>query len=580
VIRTSSFLPSLPGLLLLIAALPVLGQAGTASIVIHGADDLLGDNIRNHLRIDREACDTPLARLERLRTQVSGNVTRAGQALGYYRLEHTMQFTRDENCWQLQLDITPGERMLVSEVSIRLPGDAENIKIFGEVLADLPAMEGQPLHHGEYESVKNALSAAAVENGFFAARFERAELRVDLTAYAATIEMQFAPGVRYTFGDISVAPVPGFSEAFVRGMILLEPGLPYSSAALLEQRTQLDDTQFFRQITITPELAGTNDQTVPVSIELIPRLRHAWSTGIGFTTDTGPRVRAAYENRYINTRGHHLDSDFAVSSVRSQVNMGYVIPMDDPLTTSLNFNTGYITEKTDTYDSDRFKLETAYRRESASGWLETYSVDYLRDDYIIDQQEDNSTLTMLGYSLSKTVTNDFIFPTRGWRLFGQVRGASEGLMSDTTFVQLYVSGKGVLDFGPGRFVTRFEMGTTWNDDVQELPVSVRYFAGGDQSIRGYKYQSLGPTNENDEVIGGKHLLVGSVEYDFQVRNNWRAALFYDGGNAFVSQEFDWAQSVGIGVRWLSPIGPIRADIAHALSDEGGFRLHITMGPDL
>ena len=349
---------------------------------------------------------------------------------------------------------------------------------------------------------------------------------------------------------------------------------------LLEQRTQLDDTQFFRQITITPELAGTNDQTVPVSIELIPRLRHAWSTGIGFTTDTGPRVRAAYENRYINTRGHHLDSDFAVSSVRSQVNMGYVIPMDDPLTTNLNFNTGYITEKTDTYDSDRFKLETAYRRESASGWLETYSVDYLRDDYIIDQQEDNSTLTMLGYSLSKTVTNDFIFPTRGWRLFGQVRGASEGLMSDTTFVQLYASGKGVLDFGPGRFVTRFEMGTTWNDDVQELPVSVRYFAGGDQSIRGYKYLSLGPTNENDEVIGGKHLLVGSVEYDFQVRNNWRAALFYDGGNAFVSQEFDWAQSVGIGVRWLSPIGPIRADIAHALSDEGGFRLHITMGPDL
>jgi translocation and assembly module TamA len=313
---------------------------------------------------------------------------------------------------------------------------------------------------------------------------------------------------------------------------------------------------------------------------MLPRLRHAWSTGIGFTTDTGPRVRAAYENRYINTRGHRLDSDAAVSSIRSRINLGYSIPLNDPLTTSLNFSTGYITEKTDTYDSDRFKLETAYRRESASGWLETWSINYLRDAYVINQQEDTSILTIPGYSLSRTSADDYINPSRGWRLFGQIRGATDAVISDTTFVQLYTSGKGIISVGPGRFITRFEFGTTWIDVAEELPVSLRYFAGGDQSIRGYDYQSLGPVNADDEVIGGKHLFAGSVEYDFPVKNNWRAALFYDGGNAFSSQKFDWKQSVGIGVRWISPIGPIRADLAHALNDEGGFRLHITMGPDL
>ena len=560
------------------------GRAGAQSaapvISIEGADAALTANIHNHLRIGREACDTPLVRLERLRGQVSADVQNAAHALGYYRVAASTRFSRQEGCWQLLVSVTPGDRIPVNEVSIRLPEIPGISEVFDEVLADLPDLAGAPLHHGEYEAVKSALSAAAVENGFFGARFERSEIRVDLVAYSADIMIEFEPGPRYRFGEIRVAPVPGFSGEFINSMIILEPGQPYSSAALLEQRTQLDETQYFRQITISPQLSQASNQSVPVLIEIAPRLRHAWSTGIGFTTDTGPRVRANYDNRYINSRGHSLESDAAVSGVRSQINLGYAIPMDDPLTTSLNFNTGFITENTDTYDSDRFTLETAYRRESSTGWLETWSVDYLKDDYVIDLQEDRTSLTMLGYSLSKSIADDFIYPTRGWKLFGQVRGASEGIVSDTTFVQLYTSGKGVLGIGPGRFITRFEAGTTWIEDALELPASVRYFAGGDQSIRGYKYQTLGPTNDNDEVIGGKHLLTASVEVDFPVKDNWRAALFYDGGNAFSSQEFDWKQSVGIGVRWLSPIGPIRADFAHALSDEGGFRLHITMGPDL
>jgi len=118
------------------------------------------------------------------------------------------------------------------------------------------------------------------------------------------------------------------------------------------------------------------------------------------------------------------------------------------------------------------------------------------------------------------------------------------------------------------------------EQSQDLPVSVRFFTGGDQTIRGYRYQSLGPLNSNGEVVGGKHLVAGAIEYDYPVANNWRAAVFYDAGNAFSSDSIEWKQSVGMGLRWMSPIGPIRVDLAHALDDEGGFRLHITMGPDL
>lgn len=549
-------------------------------IEILGGDAALTSNIASHLRIHNEPCDTPLARLERLKPQVLDNVIKAGRALGYYRLAADAGFGEENDCWHLVLTVTPGERIPINEVSIHLQDEAKSIEVFSEILANHPLQTGVPLNHGHYEALKNALSAAAVEDGYFGARFERAEIQLDLRLYQANIHLEFDPGPRYRFGVIRVLPVEGFSRRFIESMLTLETGQPYSSTALLDQRTSLDESQYFRQVSISPQLSQARNQSVPVIIELSPRARNAWSTGIGFTTDTGPRIRGAYENRYVNRRGHKLSSDAAISGVRSQANLGYNIPLDDPLTTRLSFGVGYVTENTDTYDSDRYKLETALRRESSSGWMESYSIDYLRDDYIIDQQADVSALTMFGYSLSKTAADDFILPTKGWRLFGQLRGASDSILSDTSFIQLYTSGKGIMSWGRSRLITRFELGTTLSDEAAELPASVRFFAGGDRSIRGYKYQTLGPRNSNGEVTGGKHLITGSIEYDFPVKNNWRAAIFYDGGNAFSSEKLDWEQSVGLGFRWLSPIGPIRTDLAHALGEEGGFRLHITMGPDL
>jgi translocation and assembly module TamA len=153
------------------------------------------------------------------------------------------------------------------------------------------------------------------------------------------------------------------------------------------------------------------------------------------------------------------------------------------------------------------------------------------------------------------------------------------LVSDTTFLQLQVSARYIFSLGQFRLLSRVDVATTVIDDKDELPASLRYFVGGDQTIRGYKYQSLGP-EEDGEVVGGKHMLVGSVEMDFPVRPNWRAAVFYDSGNAFSDFEnIDWKHGVGFGVRWLSPIGPVRVDLAHPVN-LSGVRLHISMGPDL
>jgi len=135
---------------------------------------------------------------------------------------------------------------------------------------------------------------------------------------------------------------------------------------------------------------------------------------------------------------------------------------------------------------------------------------------------------------------------------------------------------------------RTEIGSTQLDDFSDLPASVRFFAGGDTSVRGYAFESLGPTEtvvvdgvEKTEVVGGNNLLVNSIEYDYLFKDTkWAAAIFFDAGNAANDTEIDVKRGAGVGARWISPIGPIRIDVAKALDGDEDWRLHITMGPDL
>ena len=147
------------------------------------------------------------------------------------------------------------------------------------------------------------------------------------------------------------------------------------------------------------------------------------------------------------------------------------------------------------------------------------------------------------------------------------------------------TGKWVLNLGTkNRLLTRADVGATMIENIIDLPASKRFYAGGDTSIRGYSYEELGPLNSLGQVIGGKYLLVGSAELDHRLSDKWSVAAFYDVGNAL--NNFDnlgdqIAEGAGVGIRWHSPVGPVRIDFAWALTEPyDGFRLHLVIGPDL
>ena len=119
------------------------------------------------------------------------------------------------------------------------------------------------------------------------------------------------------------------------------------------------------------------------------------------------------------------------------------------------------------------------------------------------------------------------------------------------------------------------------ESIDKLPPSLRFYAGGDQSVRGYGYKSLGPTDSSGRVVGGQYLTEGSVELERKLFGIWSAAVFYDLGNAYDTIDANLQQGVGVGVRMTLPFGQIRLDLADAISEEGfSLRIHLTLGADL
>lgn len=172
--------------------------------------------------------------------------------------------------------------------------------------------------------------------------------------------------------------------------------------------------------------------------------------------------------------------------------------------------------------------------------------------------------------------------SKGRRYNFDVRGASDSLGSDTSFLQFKASGRWIHSLSERtRLLTRTRLGATLQDEFTELPASVRFFTGGDRSVRGYGFETLGPLDEQGKVIGGSHLVEAGIELERMIKDQWSVALFADTGSAFNGTDVNFSTGIGLGVRWYSPVGPIRLDFAHPLDDATrSLRLHFSLGPDL
>jgi translocation and assembly module TamA len=332
---------------------------------------------------------------------------------------------------------------------------------------------------------------------------------------------------------------------------------------------------------VEPEFDKLSEQRVPVALTLTPALRNRYSLGLGYGTDTGIRTKMEWRNRLFNDSGHKVHSSLQLSEKINRVGASYEIPVADPRYDAVKYAGNWVNEKWNDTQTELLSVAAAL---SHSGPMYQYgSTLEIRDEnYNVGVTNGSSLLLLPGGSWSVVFAENRINTKDGWRFSVDLKGADKALFSDATFVQAQAGVKGITSISEKwRLIGRFTLGSTVVDSINSLPPSLRFYTGGDQSVRGYAYKSIGPVDASGTVIGGRYLMVGSMEVERKVDEMWSVAAFYDTGQAMDSMNVELKKSVGIGGRITLPFGQIRLDVAvPLLEEEHSFRIHFNVGADL
>lgn len=561
---------------LLVNGIPL--SAAELDVKVEPGNRALRENIENHIGDLGDRDERELLRYSRI---ARDQAQKALQALGYYNAVIDSEVIGGETP-RLSMRIVPGPPVRLRNVQVQVEGPATELTGFRNPQGALKP--DAVLNHGSYNEVKQRIVNLASRFGFFDGRFTRQRLAVDPKENFADIELVFESGPRYLLGEVSFDGDAPFDADLLERMVPFEPGTPYDSERVADLNQALQSSGYFEGVRVDANPANASDQHIPISVLLTTREPRTLGLGLGFSTDVGPRIRLDWTRHWVNPQGHSYGAEAELSAPRQNVGLWYDVPLDPPLTDKLRYAGGYQYEELGDNDSLSRLLTVGpeWHRLLDNGWQRVWSLKWQHEEYRLGDDSGLSTLLMPGVAYSLLRSDNRIDPSNGYRLEFELAAAKQGLMSDADLIHANAMLKGLSTlFERHRFLGSVQLGANLTDEYTQVPPSLRYFAGGDQSVRGYDYQSLSPTNSDGDRIGGRYQFAMTAEYQYSLTEKWRVATFMDQGNAFNSADFpSLKSSVGVGVRWVSPVGPIRVDLAHPLDDDGGVRLHFSMGPEL
>lgn len=573
-------------------ALTLVSQQSAAKVTLSGVSGAARANVEHGLALNDAPCDTPAWSLRRMTADARDDVRRALEPLGFYRAQVTIKdetpgadaqansTSKNPPCWSIRIDVNPGQPTTYGNVELRVLGEGKDDPAFQRVIDNTEVRRGAVVHHGRYRALKTTLQNLAAQRGYFDAVFRASEVVVAADGQSASVKVDYDTGPRYRFGDVVNASdllVPRLLDVLVD----VAPNTPYNASALTSTHRNFLDSGYFSVVTVDADPATAVDLAIPVRITATPAKTRVYTGGIGFASDVGPRFRLNYRNRRINRRGHTLNSQLLASPVQSLLGVEYRIPAGDDRRDVFALTGAVEDQDTDTSEFTSFELGLRRTHASDNGWLRTIGIEARREDFEVGDQIDATTLLMPSIGWWRSTQSASPRPNRGYRLAFDIRGASDALGSDTSFLQLEANARAIHSLNERtRLLGRVRLGYTERENRDALPPSLRFFAGGDNSVRGYGFETIGPADNDGVVIGGSHIFATSLEIDYLFRPNWSVALFADTGSAFDGGSIELQTGVGIGLRRLTPVGPFRIDVAAPLDLDRSFRLHFSIGSDL
>ncbi|MDF3982073.1 autotransporter assembly complex protein TamA [Luteibacter sp. PPL554] len=580
------------GLLLPWFILPAMAHASIV-LTVDGVDDSLKGAVVSGVELSQYATrNVTAAQIRRLYEKAPDEVQAALRPYGYYEATATGDLTQVGNDWHVALHVVPGAPVKVTAVDVQIDDTAAKVPAVRYALRGVNALKDQTLNDGQYDGARDAVGGALTATGFLDARLVTHRVEVNRAEHSAIVHLTWDAGERYRFGRI-VFKNSQFREGFLDRYVPFKSGDYFSQSKLLELQQALNGADYFAVVNVMPDTDHATAGHIDVDVELAPAKRTIYTGGPFFGTDTGPGLRGGIEKRWVNDRGHKWKNELVVAQRLKTLSTLYQIPMPGPNQRSFNFGANYRDANTVTSKSRTLQL-VANETRLWHGWQRTIGINALSGTFTVGKrggEGDNavglergrSTLLYPEITLSRKRGDNPTFVRDGWSLTFTGRSTTGTLLSDARFSQVIGDAKWIRSFwGDNRLILRGSAGKIWTDDFSALPPQLRFFAGGDRSVRGYDFESIGPRNSFNRVIGGEGLLVGSTEVEHYFTRQWGMAAFVDAGNAFTGTDYSPRVGAGLGVRWLSPVGMIRADVAVPIGDknEHGIHLHVVIGPDL
>ncbi len=498
-----------------------------------------------------------------------------------------------------------GEPTVVGEVDLVLQGFAPLDK--GAAPFDAAALRsrwtlpvGARFRQSDWEGAKKGLLREVAQTRFPRAQLVETSATVDPEARRALLHVVIDSGPEMRFGELRIRGLTRYPREVITNLNKINPGDMYSEAALQALQSRLQDTGYFASVEVSADMRAvlneelrelregdddpdgdattpnppTGPTVLPVLVRVTENLRKNVEVGVGFSTDTGGRLQASYDD--LNVLGKRMKSDLIYEQKRQTARVDFYWPTTP---TGYNDSVGAGVERNDVRGEITTLATVAARRAWGSPLLErSLTLEALVEKREVPPNPATTTRSLpLTYSMTRRKLDSLIQPTNGYVFQGQLGGALLPILTDEKFLRLYLRGLVYKPLGPsGTLILRGEFGAVAAKDKIGVPSTFLFRAGGDQSVRGYGYRELG-VRENGAIVGGKYMATASAEYQYWFRPPWGVAVFYDVGNAADKVgDLQPKSGFGVGARWRSPVGPINVDVAYGHAVKKA-RLHFSLG---
>ncbi len=541
---------------------PVFAKTQTDFKIIGLNDELLG-NVQNAL--------TALKKPNSSMLQITKQVRAALEPYGYFKAQIKVMTQPQQQNQLITIIVDKGEPLRITTIDVEVLGAGRDNMELMKFEHDFPIKVGDIFQAHAYTEVKTEFFRIANNQGYIRAYFESNNVVIDLQQYRATLILHLQTGERYYFGKTKFSRNP-YDDQFLARFIPYQQTDAFSNQKLIHLQESMSESFYFKRVAITPDFEHIEDHHVPVAIEVEPPKAQRYAAAIGYGTYTGPRLTLTSNFRRLTDTGQHADIQLRLSSILTGATAKYYIPGRNPIEDKWFFGANLQRFYPRNGKSLSHTIFAGYSKKIGD-FFSNLSLNFLQERYTTEQiPYMHRNLLYPNLNISYKKVDDVLRPSFGKAVNFTVSGASSSILSTTSYVQGDLQLRFV--YSPASFsriIGKGEFGYTVAQHLDSLPLSMRFFAGGLGSIRGFPDSNIGP---------GKYLQLASLEYQNKVINNWWGALFYDIGTATNHFGMPLNKGAGVGVIYQSFIGPVRLYVARAISKPSKpFSVDFSIGPE-